>query len=104
MSGGKLLGTHWPFPFPILIRLPRLAQELNTAADFNLLYGELYPLVQSLPQLLLHEKVVVQALLSRMHMGALLSLEPILRYGKQLIARHNCPVQSSQIDDRDPLL
>ncbi|KAH9312457.1 hypothetical protein KI387_027492, partial [Taxus chinensis] len=53
-------------------------RELNSAADFISLYEELMPVVQTLPQLLLHKEMIVAKLLSRVHMQARLSLEPIL--------------------------
>lgn len=54
-------------------------QELNAAGDFNDVYVELLPIVQTLPQLLLHKDSIIKSLLSRVRIGALLSLEPILR-------------------------
>ncbi|XP_057867600.2 uncharacterized protein LOC131074886 isoform X2 [Cryptomeria japonica] len=53
-------------------------RELNSAADFISLYEELMPVVQTLPQLLLHKEMILAKLLSRVHMQARLSLEPIL--------------------------
>lgn len=54
-------------------------QELNSAADFNDVYQQLLPVVQSLPLLVHNKETVVNCLLSRVHMSAALSLEPILR-------------------------
>jgi hypothetical protein len=54
-------------------------QELNSAADFNDIYQQLLPLVQTLPQLLFYKDTVVECLLSHVHLSAALSLEPILR-------------------------
>ena len=56
-----------------------LLQELNSAADFNDVYQQLLPLVQTLPQLLFHKGTVMDCLLSRVHMSSALSLEPIMR-------------------------
>ncbi|KAG6556135.1 hypothetical protein Mapa_002076 [Marchantia paleacea] len=53
-------------------------RELNCAAEFNDVYHELSPLVQTLPQLLLHKDTIMNSLLSRVRMSAMLSLEPIL--------------------------
>ncbi|KAJ7564583.1 hypothetical protein O6H91_02G024200 [Diphasiastrum complanatum] len=53
-------------------------RELNAAADFIGIYEELLPLVQTLPQLVLHKETIVDRLLSRLHLSAMLSLEPIL--------------------------
>ncbi|KAH9571647.1 hypothetical protein CY35_02G105300 [Sphagnum magellanicum] len=53
-------------------------RELNSAADFNDIYQQLLPLVQTLPQLLFYKDTVVECLLSRVHLSAALSLEPIL--------------------------
>ncbi|CAM6068321.1 unnamed protein product [Sphagnum tenellum] len=53
-------------------------RELNSAADFNDIYQQLLPLVQTLPQLLFYKDTVVECLLSHVHLSAALSLEPIL--------------------------
>ncbi|KAL2629925.1 hypothetical protein R1flu_014611 [Riccia fluitans] len=53
-------------------------RELNCAADFNDVYHELSPLVQTLPQLLHHKDTIMKSLLSRVRISAILSLEPIL--------------------------
>ncbi|BBN08979.1 U3 small nucleolar RNA-associated protein 20 [Marchantia polymorpha subsp. ruderalis] len=53
-------------------------RELNCAAEFNDVYHELLPLVQTLPQLLLHKDLIMNSLLSRVRLSAMLSLEPIL--------------------------
>lgn len=55
-----------------------LIQELNTAEDFISFYHEIMPSVQTLPQILLHKEKIFSELLSRLHMKAKLSLEPIL--------------------------
>ncbi|XP_078430936.1 ARM repeat superfamily protein isoform X2 [Wolffia australiana] len=54
-------------------------RELNTAEDFISFYDEFMPLVQTLPQILLHNERIFSGLLSRVNMKARLSLEPILR-------------------------
>ncbi|KAG0630923.1 hypothetical protein M758_1G214100 [Ceratodon purpureus] len=53
-------------------------RELNSAADFNDVYQQLLPVVQTLPQLLFHKETVMECLLSRVHMTSALSLEPIM--------------------------
>ncbi|XP_039130786.1 LOW QUALITY PROTEIN: small subunit processome component 20 homolog [Dioscorea cayenensis subsp. rotundata] len=53
-------------------------RELNTAEDFISFYHEIMPSVQTLPQILLHKEKIFSELLSRLHMKAKLSLEPIL--------------------------
>jgi U3 small nucleolar RNA-associated protein 20 len=55
-----------------------LIQELNTAEDFISFYEEMIPLVQTLPQIVLHREKLFSALLRRVNMSARLSLEPIL--------------------------
>ena len=55
-----------------------LIQELNTAEDFISFYEEMIPLVQTLPQIVLHREKLFSALLLRVNMSARLSLEPIL--------------------------
>ncbi|KAM7259266.1 hypothetical protein ACFE04_015007 [Oxalis oulophora] len=54
-------------------------RELNTAEDFISFYEEILPLVQTLPLVLLHKDLILSKLLSRLHMKARLSLEPLLR-------------------------
>ncbi|GLU08657.1 hypothetical protein SLE2022_255570 [Rubroshorea leprosula] len=54
-------------------------RELNTAEDFISFYEEMMPLVQTLPLVLLHKELIFSKLISRLHMKARLSLEPILR-------------------------
>ncbi|XP_052189171.1 uncharacterized protein LOC127799294 isoform X2 [Diospyros lotus] len=54
-------------------------RELNTAEDFISFYEEMMPLVQTLPQIILHKEMVLSKLLSRLQMKGRLSLEPILR-------------------------
>ncbi|WVZ69932.1 hypothetical protein U9M48_018646 [Paspalum notatum var. saurae] len=53
-------------------------RELNTAEDFISFYEEMIPLVQTLPQIVLHREKLFSALLMRVNMNARLSLEPIL--------------------------
>ncbi|KAL6615458.1 hypothetical protein ACP70R_037728 [Stipagrostis hirtigluma subsp. patula] len=53
-------------------------RELNTAEDFISFYEEMIPLVQTLPQIILHREKIFSALLQRVNMSARLSLEPIL--------------------------
>ncbi|KAG2589626.1 small subunit processome component 20 homolog [Panicum virgatum] len=53
-------------------------RELNTAEDFISFYEEMIPLVQTLPQIVLHREELFSALLLRVNMSARLSLEPIL--------------------------
>lgn len=53
-------------------------RELNTAEDFISLYDEIIPLVQTLPQIVLHCEKIFSGLLQRVNMKARLSLEPIL--------------------------
>ncbi|XP_057544903.1 uncharacterized protein LOC130824041 isoform X1 [Amaranthus tricolor] len=54
-------------------------RELNTAEDFISFYLEMFPLVQTLPLVLLNKDAIISKLLSRLHLKARLSLEPILR-------------------------
>ncbi|KAJ1404604.1 Armadillo-type fold [Sesbania bispinosa] len=54
-------------------------RELNTAEDFISLYEEIMPYTQTLPLVLLHKESLMSKLLSRLHIKARLSLEPILR-------------------------
>ncbi|KAL0433002.1 UNVERIFIED_CONTAM: Small subunit processome component 20 [Sesamum latifolium] len=54
-------------------------RELNTAEDFISLYEEIFPLVQTLPQIILQKDLIVSSLLSRLKMEGRLSHEPILR-------------------------
>lgn len=53
-------------------------RELNTAEDFISFYEEIFPLVQTLPQIILQKELIVAKLLSRLDMKGRLSLEPIL--------------------------
>nr|XP_027119077.1 U3 small nucleolar RNA-associated protein 20-like isoform X1 [Coffea arabica] len=55
-------------------------RELNTAEDFISFYQEMFPLVQTLPQIILQRELIVSKLLSRLQIKSRLSLEPILRY------------------------
>ncbi|CBI17281.3 unnamed protein product, partial [Vitis vinifera] len=54
-------------------------RELNTAEDFISFYEEMMPLVQTLPQVLLHKELIISKVLARLEMTARLSLEPMLR-------------------------
>ncbi|KAJ1406609.1 Down-regulated-in-metastasis protein [Sesbania bispinosa] len=54
-------------------------RELITAEDFISLYEEIMPYTQTLPLVLLHKESLMSKLLSRLHIKARLSLEPILR-------------------------
>ncbi|KAK2393598.1 ARM repeat superfamily protein [Trifolium repens] len=54
-------------------------RELNTTEDFISLYVEVIPCTQTLPLVLLHKESLISKLLSRLHIKARLSLEPILR-------------------------
>nr|CAD1819808.1 unnamed protein product [Ananas comosus var. bracteatus] len=53
-------------------------RELNTAEDFISFYEKMMPLVQTLPQIILHRELIFSELLKRLNMKARLSLEPIL--------------------------
>ncbi|CAL9158827.1 unnamed protein product [Musa hybrid cultivar] len=55
-------------------------RELNTAEDFISFYEKMMPLVQTLPQVILHKEIIMSELLDRLHVKARLSLEPILMY------------------------
>ncbi|XP_045811204.1 small subunit processome component 20 homolog isoform X1 [Trifolium pratense] len=54
-------------------------REENTTEDFISLYEEVISCTQTLPLVLLHKETIISKLLSRLHMKARLSLEPILR-------------------------
>ncbi|PIN21964.1 hypothetical protein CDL12_05340 [Handroanthus impetiginosus] len=54
-------------------------RELNTAEDFISIYEEIFPSVQTLPQIILQKDFIISSLLSRLKMEARLSQEPILR-------------------------
>ncbi|KAL2508708.1 ARM repeat superfamily protein [Forsythia ovata] len=54
-------------------------RELNTAEEFISFYEEMFPLVQTLPQIILQKELILLSLLSRLKMRGRLSLEPILR-------------------------
>ncbi|KAL7121582.1 hypothetical protein ACP275_02G190700 [Erythranthe tilingii] len=54
-------------------------RELNTAEDFISLYEETFPLVQTLPQIILQKDLIISSLVSRLKMEGRLSHEPILR-------------------------
>ncbi|XP_073005480.1 uncharacterized protein [Typha latifolia] len=53
-------------------------RELNTAEDFISFYDEMMPLVQTLPQVILHREKIFSELIKRLNVKARLSLEPIL--------------------------
>ncbi|KAL3622254.1 hypothetical protein CASFOL_033665 [Castilleja foliolosa] len=54
-------------------------RELNTAEDFISIYEEIFPFVQTLPQIILQKDFIISTLLSRLKMEGRLSHEPILR-------------------------
>ncbi|KAL3626591.1 hypothetical protein CASFOL_030140 [Castilleja foliolosa] len=54
-------------------------RELNTAEDFISIYEEIFPFVQTLPQIILQKDFIISTLLSRLTMVGRLSHEPILR-------------------------
>lgn len=53
-------------------------RELNTAEGFISFYEEVFPLVQTLPQIILQKELIISKLLARLQMNSRLSLEPIL--------------------------
>ncbi|CAL9093376.1 unnamed protein product [Musa textilis] len=53
-------------------------RELNTTEDFISFYEKMMPLVQTLPQVILHKEIIMSELLDRLNVKARLSLEPIL--------------------------
>ncbi|XP_020586518.1 small subunit processome component 20 homolog [Phalaenopsis equestris] len=53
-------------------------RELCTAEDFISFYEEMMPLVQTLPQIILHKEFIFSELVRRLQVRAKLSLEPIL--------------------------
>ena len=53
-------------------------RELNAAEDWLAVLPSLHPLCQSLPQLLHHQKDVLDIILARINIAAALSLEPLL--------------------------
>jgi hypothetical protein len=55
-------------------------QELNSAIEFTSVYETLLPIVQTLPQLVLHKEKIIGTLLSNLKLSAIHSLPPILRY------------------------
>jgi hypothetical protein len=69
-------GLHYYSLFSLTVKI----QELNTTEDFISLYDEVFSCTQTLPLVLLHKETIISKLLSRLHMKARLSLEPILRY------------------------
>jgi len=90
-------------------------RELNTAEDFISFYDEMIPLVQTLPQIVLHREKIFSGLLQRVNMAARLSLEPILMLIAALardildefwpfLARHASAISALLGDggDRDP--
>ncbi|KAK6117591.1 hypothetical protein DH2020_048670 [Rehmannia glutinosa] len=54
-------------------------RELNTAEDFTSIYEEVFPLVQTLPQIILQKDFIISNLLSILKLEGRLSHEPILR-------------------------
>ena len=54
-------------------------QELNSAIEFTSIYEVLLPIVQTLPQLILHKEKIMDTLLSNLRLNAIHSLGPILR-------------------------
>ncbi|KAM3330839.1 hypothetical protein ACQJBY_027135 [Aegilops geniculata] len=90
-------------------------RELNTAEDFISFYDEMIPLVQTLPQIVLHREKIFSGLLQRVNMAARLSLEPIFMLIAELardileeflpfLARHANAILALLSDggDRDP--
>ncbi|KAJ3705626.1 hypothetical protein LUZ61_009331 [Rhynchospora tenuis] len=53
-------------------------RELNTTDDFISFYNEMMPLVQTLPQIILHREKIFSELVKRLNMKAQSSLQPIL--------------------------
>ncbi|KAJ4812893.1 Small subunit processome component 20-like protein [Rhynchospora pubera] len=53
-------------------------RELNTTEDFVSFYNEMMPLVQTLPQIILHREKIFSELIKRLNMEAPFSLQPIL--------------------------
>ncbi|MCO5578548.1 hypothetical protein L7F22_032391 [Adiantum nelumboides] len=53
-------------------------RELNSAVEFTSVYEQLLPVVQTLPQLILHKKLIINTLMSHLKLSAIHSLEPIL--------------------------
>ncbi|KAL1538272.1 small subunit processome component 20 [Salvia divinorum] len=54
-------------------------RKLNTAEDFISFYEEIFPLAQTLPQIILQKDLIISSLLSGLNMEGRLSVEPILR-------------------------
>uniref|UniRef100_A0A453EZ34 HTH arsR-type domain-containing protein n=2 Tax=Aegilops tauschii subsp. strangulata TaxID=200361 RepID=A0A453EZ34_AEGTS len=90
-------------------------RELNTAEDFISFYDEMIPLVQTLPQIVLHREKIFSGLLQRVNMAARLSLEPIFmliaEFARDILeeflpflARHASAILALLSDggDRDP--
>jgi hypothetical protein len=77
------MNSYWYFAwwhYYCLFWLIIWIQELNTTEDFISLYVEVIPCTETLPLVLLHKESLISKLLSRLHIKARLSLEPILRY------------------------
>ncbi|MCO5560986.1 hypothetical protein L7F22_014606 [Adiantum nelumboides] len=53
-------------------------RELNSAVEFTSVYEQLLPVVQTLPQLILHKQLIMNTLMSHLKLSAIHSLEPIL--------------------------
>ncbi|XP_047962589.1 small subunit processome component 20 homolog isoform X2 [Salvia hispanica] len=82
-------------------------RELNTAEGFISFYEEIFPLVQTLPQIILQKDFIKSRLLSRLIMEGRLSLEPILRLISALsrdLLEDFTPFLSEIIDSLESLL
>ncbi|KAI5069079.1 hypothetical protein GOP47_0015380 [Adiantum capillus-veneris] len=53
-------------------------RELNSAVEFTFVYEQLLPIIQTLPQLILHKELVMNTLISHLQLSAIHSLQPIL--------------------------
>ncbi|KAG6388570.1 hypothetical protein SASPL_149999 [Salvia splendens] len=81
--------------------------ELNTAEDFISFYEEIFPLVQTLPQIILQKGLIISRLLSGLKMEGMLSLEPMLRLISALsrdLVEDFTPFLSTIIDSLESLL
>ncbi|KAL1533475.1 small subunit processome component 20 isoform X1 [Salvia divinorum] len=82
-------------------------RELNTAEDFISFYEEIFPLVQTLPQIILQKDLIISSLLSGLKMEGRLSLEPILRLISALsrdLVEDFTPFLSRIVDSLESLL
>ncbi|XP_042033869.1 small subunit processome component 20 homolog [Salvia splendens] len=82
-------------------------RELNTAEDFISFYEEIFPLVQTLPQIILQKDLIISSLMSGLKMEGRLSLEPILRLISALsrdLVEDFTPFLSTIIDSLESLL